>query len=322
MLLGIAFGSTLLLTFGLVAVLTRPTAVEKTIEKRLSGIRSTLSESTSEIGARGLFKAAGRDGSTWLHSFMVRYKLTRKIHVCILQADSSISIEALLLITGVFATVGFGIACMLLPLLPVEGVVMAAAGAVPYAYLSFKRSRRIAAFNMELPNAADMMSRALRAGHSVQGAIELLGENTAEPAASEFREIFRQQNFGLPMREALTQLLERVPSQDLRVLVTAILVQKETGGNLAEILDRTVFVIRERLRIQGEIRVQTAQGRFTGWILALLPLVMMVMLNLIHPGYTKLLLQDPLGVKLLYTGAALLAVGTMIIRRIVNGIEV
>jgi tight adherence protein B len=118
------------------------------------------------------------------------------------------------------------------------------------------------------------------------------------------------------------QLLDRVPSLDLRVLVTAILVQKDTGGNLAEILDRTVFVIRERLRIQGEIHVQTAQGRLTGWILSALPVVMLVLLNILNPGYSNILLHDPMGRKMIYISIGMLTTGTLIIRQIVNGIEV
>jgi tight adherence protein B len=152
--------------------------------------------------------------------------------------------------------------------------------------------------------------------------MEMLSTNAQEPAASEFGEIFKQQNLGLPLRDALMQLLDRVPSADLRVLVTAILVQKDTGGNLAEILDRTVFVIRERLRIQGEIQTQTAQGRLTGWILSSLPIVMLVLLNLVNPGYSSILLSDPFGRKLVYFSVGMLALGTFFIRRIVNGIEV
>ena len=124
------------------------------------------------------------------------------------------------------------------------------------------------------------------------------------------------------MRNALLQLLDRVPSADLRVLVTAIMVQKDTGGNLVEILDRTVFVIRERLRIQGEIRVETAQGRLTGWILTALPVVMMVLLNLVNPGYSSILFHDPFGRKLIYISLGMLAAGGIVIRQIVNGIEV
>jgi tight adherence protein B len=117
-------------------------------------------------------------------------------------------------------------------------------------------------------------------------------------------------------------MLDHVPSQDLKVLVTGILVQKETGGNLAEILDRTASVIRERLRIQGEIRTHTAQGRLTGWILCSLPIVMLFMINFINPGYSNILIDTPTGHKLIYLGAGLLFIGAMAIRQIINGIEV
>ena len=167
-----------------------------------------------------------------------------------------------------------------------------------------------------------MMARALRAGHSMSAAIEMVSKDSVEPAASEFSEVFKQQNFGLPMREALTQMLDRVPSQDLRVLVTAILVQRETGGNLVEILDRTVSIIRERLRIQGEIRTQTAQGRMTGWILSALPVLMLLLINVLNPGYSHVLLSDPVGHKMIYVAVGLITIGTIVINRIVNGIEV
>ncbi len=167
-----------------------------------------------------------------------------------------------------------------------------------------------------------MMSRALRAGHSMVAALGIIAEQAPEPAKTEFIEVFKKQNFGLPLRDALMQLLDRVPSQDLRVLVTAMLVQKDTGGNLAEILDRTVFVIRERLRIQGEIRTHTAQGRLTGWILCLLPIIMMFLINVVNPGYSKIMFEDPMGQKMLYAGGGLLLLGGYVIRSIINGIEV
>ena len=167
-----------------------------------------------------------------------------------------------------------------------------------------------------------MLARALRAGHSVAGGMEMLAQSPQEPAATEFSEVSKQQNLGLPLRDAMMQLLDRVPSADLRVLVTAILVQKDTGGNLAEILDRTVFVIRERLRIQGEIQAQTAQGRLTGWILSSLPVVMLLLLNLVNPGYSKVLLTEPIGRKLIYVCVGMIAVGSWVISRIVHGIEV
>ena len=167
-----------------------------------------------------------------------------------------------------------------------------------------------------------MLARALRAGHSVVGAMEMLAENAQEPAASEFSEVFKQLNLGLPMRDALMQLLDRVPSSDLRVLVTAILVQKDTGGNLVEILDRTVFVIRERLRIQGEIQVQTAQGRLTGMDFER---VAGGDDGAAQPGKSGLLqhsVSRSVRPQADVRQSRHVAAGGLIIRRIVNGIEV
>ena len=157
--------------------------------------------------------------------------------------------------------------------------------------------------------------------YSVVAAIGIVAEQGPAHVCTEFAEVFKKQNFGLPMRECLMQMLDRVPSQDLRVLVTGILVQKDTGGNLAEILDRILFVIKERMRIQGEIRIHTAQGRMTGWILCALPIVMLGVINIVNPGYSNVLFTNPLGKKILYLGIGLLVAGGLIIRQIINGIE-
>ncbi|RXH58000.1 Flp pilus assembly protein TadB [Granulicella sibirica] len=167
-----------------------------------------------------------------------------------------------------------------------------------------------------------MMSRALRAGHSMSAAIGIVAEGAAEPAGSAFGEVFRQQKFGLPMRDSLSELVRHYPSQDLKVLVTAILVQRDSGGNLVQILDRTSAVIRERLKLQGDVRVHTAQGRLTGWILCLLPILMLGMLALTNPGYVSVLFNNPLGQKLMYGAACLLCLGGYLIHRIVKAIEV
>jgi tight adherence protein B len=248
--------------------------------------------------------------------------LARTLQKRIMQANSSTTVTALLLSSVSLAVAGYAIAWFFAPLILIDIACAAVLGFLPFGLISFKRSNNINAFNAVLAESIDMLARALRAGYSMVGAIEMLSQNAQEPAASEFGEVFKQQNLGLPLRDALSQLLDRVPSLDLQVLVTAILVQKDTGGNLAEILDRTVFVIRERLRIQGDIRVHTAQGRLTGWILSALPIAMLVLTNVINPGYSSVLLHDPLGLKLLYACMGMLTIGTFIIHRIVNGIEV
>ena len=192
----------------------------------------------------------------------------------------------------------------------------------PLLYLQYRKRKRLAAFNAALPDAIDLCGRSLRVGHSLVAALSILAEEAAEPARTEFAEVFKKQNYGLPLRDALLQMLDRVPSPDLRVFVTGVLVQKDTGGNLAEILDRIVQVVRERMRIARDIQVHTAQGRLTGWILCLLPVIMLLLINLFNPGYSKTLFDTATGHKLLYAGTGLLLLGGFLIRQIIHGIEV
>ncbi len=189
---------------------------------------------------------------------------------------------------------------------------------MPYLWLRRKKTKRLKQFNEALPDATDLMARALRAGHSTGSCIEIVAEQSHGPIAGEFGRCFQRQKFGIPFREALLELGMRVPSKDLQFLITAILVQKETGGDLTQILDRTTNVIRERIRIEGEVRGYTAQGRLTGWILAGFPLAMMGLVNVLSPGYTRPLFAEPLGQKLLYLGAGLIVIGALIIRKIVD----
>jgi tight adherence protein B len=319
----LAFVSILLATFVLVVAVTRQSADEKIVGERMAWIH--LSQKTKAgAGSDGgqLLKETRRSRFGWLDEFLGRFQFAQSLRVRISQANSSTSVPGLILTSQGLLLGGTAITWLFAPMILIDLAVGAVLSLLPFGILSLKRTRRVNAFDAALPECIDMLARALRAGHSVVSALEMLADNAQEPAAFEFGEVFKQLNLGLPMRNALLQLLDRVPSPDLRVLVTAIMVQKDTGGNLVEILDRTVFVIRERLRIQGEIRVETAQGRLTGWILTALPVVMMVLLNLVNPGYSSILFHDELGRKLIYISLGMLAVGSLVIRKIVNGIEV
>jgi tight adherence protein B len=322
MLLVSAFLIMMFLIFCTMLVVMRPTAEQKAIAKRLSSMRVRGLDGKSEDGSGGLLKEEAIGNFTWIDELLERFSITEKVQQLISQADSKTTIGSLIVTSFGLGVAGFFVAVLIVPFLPIAAAAGAVCAYAPLFVLGFRRNRRLAAFNKALPDAIDMIARSLRAGHSMIAAIGIVAEHAVEPVGSEFSEVFRKQNFGLPVRDALTQLLERVPSQDLRVLVTAILVQKDTGGNLAEILDRTVKVIRERLRIHGEIRTHTAQGRMTGWILCALPVVMLVLINMVNPGYSKVLFNDPFGRELLYVGMALLTVGGVVIRQIVNGIEV
>jgi tight adherence protein B len=319
----LGFFSILLVTFGLVVATTRRSPVEKIMSQRMASIQASMKNEDGIASETAQLLKATRTGKFgWSEELLERYQFSRTLQTRIMHANSSTTVSALILSSVSLAVAGYAIAWFFAPLILIDIACAATLSFLPFGFISFKRSRNINAFNAVLAESIDMLARALRAGYSMVGAIEMLSQNAQEPAASEFGEVFKQQNLGLPLRDALSQLMDRVPSLDLRVLVTAILVQKDTGGNLAEILDRTVFVIRERLRIQGDIRVHTAQGRLTGWILSGLPIVMLVLTNIINPGYSSVLLHDPLGLKLLYACMGMLTIGTFFIHRIVNGIEV
>lgn len=323
MFLLVAFGSILLVTFGVVTFMTGATRQQKVVERRVAGLVATGSEGgpiTPQVQL--LLKTEPTGNYGFLNTLMQDYALPRAIQVKIIQADMDTTALTILLSSFGLAAAGFGIAYLWISMLAVQAVAAVTLGYAPYGLITFKAARRMKMFNNGLSDAIDMMSRALQAGHSMTASINVIAEQAAEPVKSEFSEVFKQQNFGLPIRDAMGQMLERVPSQDLRVLVTAILVQKETGGNLVEILNRTAHTIRERLRIQGEIRTHTAQGRLTGYILCALPIVMLVVINFLNPGYSKVLLETPTGHMISYIGIGLLITGGLIIRHIINGIEV
>jgi tight adherence protein B len=192
------------------------------------------------------------------------------------------------------------------------------AGFLPIAFVLFKRGKRFKAFEQELPQACDLMVSALRAGQSLIAALGMVSRECADPLASEFKTCFEEQNFGLELKMAIENLLHRVPLQDLRIVCTAILIQKESGGNLAEVLDKTAHVIRERFRLRREVQTRTAQGRMTGWVLTLLPVVLACALYTVNPDMMSLLWKREIGIKLLYAASAMIVVGGLIIRKIVN----
>ena len=317
-LLTITFLLALVLSYSILMLGTRTTASSKAVLVRLAIIQRSIQ--SLKTGTNGVYLGADEERNyvIRLGVFLQRYRFAKKLQVLLIHADSSMSVGGIVL-----ACAGAALGCGLLGYLFTHMFLLAAAATVagaliPYVLLRMKRNRRLKAFNSALPDAIDLMARALRAGHSMNSSIEMIAEQSPEPLASEFVQVYKQQRLGLHFREALMQMGSRIPSKDLQFLITAILVQKETGGDLTEILDRTTHVIRDRIRIQGEVRTHTAQGRMTGWILGLLPVIMLVLLNIASPGYSSALFHDPTGQKLLYAGGVLIVLGGLIIRKIVD----
>jgi tight adherence protein B len=191
-------------------------------------------------------------------------------------------------------------------------------GSLPFLFVLYKRRSRFNKFEQELPEALDLMVSAMRAGHSLNSSMDLVANEVADPVGGEFRICFDEQNYGLELKSAMNNLISRVPLQDLKMVVTAILIQKESGGNLAEVLDKVAYVIRERFRLRRQIRVHTAQGRMTGWILSLLPLVLGIGLYFISPETISLLWTRDIGIKLMWAAGIMTFIGALIIRKIVN----
>lgn len=315
----LVFACVMVLTLSAILLLTRPTASDRTIEGRIAGIHlATAPEVYLGDGMPEFMKRTKLSEIDWLDNLLKQWNVAHRIELLITQAESSWSVPMVLASSVASAGFGFLVAYFWLPDVVIAIVLGILFSSLPFFVLHIKRSRRLHRFNQALPDAIDLICRALRAGHSLSAAIEIVGQEAGEPVRTEFREVYRQQNFGLPHRDALLQLARRVPSPDLQFVVTAMLVQKETGGNLVDILDRTVAVVRDRIRIQGEIRIYTAQGRLTGVILGLLPIIMFFLINLANRGYARILVEDPLGRKLIYSGLIFMLIGGIIIRKIVN----
>jgi len=191
-------------------------------------------------------------------------------------------------------------------------------GSAPIGYILFERKKRMAKFEQGLPEALELIVSALRVGHSLNAAMGLVSRECADPIGSEFRLSFDEMNYGLELKVALDNLVTRVPLQDVKIVCTAILIQRESGGNLAEVLEKTSQVIRERFRLKRQVMTHTAQGRLTGWILTFLPVVLGLLLYMVNPDLMSNLWKKELGLKLMYTAGGMIVVGGLIIRKIVN----
>ena len=191
-------------------------------------------------------------------------------------------------------------------------------GVIPYLVVRFYRTKRMNKFEEQFPEAIDLLARALRAGHAFPTGMQMVADEIPEPVGSEFKLMYDRQNFGMPLNDALKGLAERIPILDAKFFATAVLTQRETGGNLSEVLDNLSVVIRDRFKVKRQVRVLTAHGRITGWILAALPPSLAVILSFVSPQHMKTMITDPLGIQMLAVGGTLQVIGTLVIRKLVN----
>jgi tight adherence protein B len=254
----------------------------------------------------------------WLNRKLLQFELTPRLQNLLYQADLTWSSGRFLLTCGVCFVIGAALVVWLLGSIPLALLIGLACSAVPFGLVVFKRRRRLDRFQEALPEALDLMVSALRAGHSLVAAMGSVARECVDPLGCEFKTCFEEQNYGLEIKTALDNMINRVPLQDLRIVATAIMIQKESGGNLAEVLDKTSHVIRERFRLKRQVATHTAQGRMTGWVLTFLPIALGLALYAVDPEMMSILWKTEIGVKLLWVSGCMIVVGGLIIRKIVN----
>src|SRR5712692_718988 len=311
----ILFVLLLVLSFGVLLYFLKPTRAESAVEQHLAGI-----EERRVVNADGttILREEGFSSIPWLDELLRQLPGSVPVAHLIKQAGNKWQVSSLLLFSLLAAIIGAWLASLVVPIVAVSLCVGLALGLSPYLYLYILREARFRRFDALLPEAVDLMARGLRAGHAVTAVLEMVGNEVADPVGSEFRAMHEEESLGLPMRDAMMNLVQRVPRDDVRFLATAILLQKETGGNLAQILDKTAAVMRERARLRGQLRIYTAQGRISGYILCIAPFAMFGLLSLINKKYEKILFTDPLGVDLIYAGLIMMILGILLIRKIID----
>ena len=254
----------------------------------------------------------------WINRWLLKLEIAPRLRTLLYQANLKWTAGGLLLMSAGFFVVPAYLVYLRTGTVALGMLIGLFTAGLPFFFVRFKRSQRFNKFEQELPEALDLMVSALRAGHSLVSALGLIAHESPDPIGMEFRTCYEEQNYGLDLRTAMGNLITRAPLQDLRIVVTAILIQKDSGGNLAEVLDKTAYVIRERYRLKREVRTRTAQGRMTGWILTILPIALGFVLYMVNPKGMSLLWHRAIGIKLLYAAATLMVIGSLIIRKIVN----
>jgi tight adherence protein B len=309
--------------FGCVAALVGAIALMVTGSKE-SGVEDRLAILTGSSNAKQAKEALlgggvlARPLETTQSIFWQKLAKMGNLNLLLDQADTTLTaqqffiISAIMAVVGAFVPVLAGIpASIALPM----GLLLAA---LPLAWLLLRRRSRFKAFAKQMPDALELISRALRAGHSLASGFNLVAEEMRPPIGKEFQRVFEEQNLGIPLETALDTLSERIPNLDLRFFATAVILQRQTGGDLAEILDKIGYLVRERFKIWGQVQALTGEGRLSGIVLLALPPVLFVVVYRLNPEYMIPLFTDPLGRKMLAGGIVMQLLGAIVIKKIIN----
>jgi tight adherence protein B len=310
------FGIVLGIIFGVYWLLiVRPEAAEET------AVRARIGKSSQTAkAAAALLKAPERlsDLHTLDRLLARSGRVMDPLQRAILQSGLKVTLGTVLLASACTAALGFFLVYYFLHLTLVAAVVGAITACIPFGYVSYMRGKRMLKFEEQFPEAIDLLSRALRAGHALTTGLSMVAEEMADPIGPEFQMLYDQQNFGLPLSQALRNFAERVPIMDVRFFVTAVLTQKEAGGNLSEVLDNLATIIRDRFKVKRQVRVISAHGRITGWVLSALPTSLALFFCFMNPDKYANFYRDPLGMQMIAGALFLQLIGVFIIKKIVN----
>ena len=290
---------------------------QEVVRRRMEAVRKAERRGEVSMGLK-LARDEMLSSVPAVHRLMLHWAWSVRLQERISQAGLTMKAGKLILISACLFLGTAVIVGLFTPMLLVGLLVGICVGLIPYGVVMYLRQKRLRAFEERFPEALDLLGRAVRAGHAFTTGLEMIAKESPEPIASEFRTTFEEQNFGLPLHDALLNMTERIPSIDVRFFVTALLIQKETGGNLAEILDGLARVIRDRFRIYREVRVRTAQGRLTAGILIALPIFMMLVLMVMNPNYMGVLFHDPKGMLALTVAGIMQVIGSLVIWKIIH----
>ncbi|HTC63227.1 MAG TPA: type II secretion system F family protein [Candidatus Saccharimonadales bacterium] len=287
------------------------------IARRLAG-SVPVQESVEASASAQLMRDEGLSTLPWLNRFLASWSRIDYVRNLLMQAGMDTKPGQILLMSGVAFLGTFEIGHLFFGGNIAPFLTAIILGSLPICVVYFKRYQRLSAFESNFPEAIDLLARAVKAGHGLNTGMEIVGQEMSEPIAGEFRTTYEEQRLGLHFREALINLTKRVPLQDVRFFAAALIIQDETGGNLAEILGNLSATVRDRFKIRGEIRVRTAQGKLTAAILVSLPIAMLFLMNFVNPEYSSSLYKDPLGLLALAVAATMQIIGAFILWAIVN----
>jgi tight adherence protein B len=290
------------------------------IKQRLTGIGKARNKKTKENkGGEQSIIHTQQGGNKFAQLVVEKYQLGPKIQLFLEQAGLRWSPARLVHLCIMAFGAGFVFAWVILPLpMALDLVVGLAIAPAPFVYVWYQRRGRLRKFEAIFPETLEFISRSMRAGHAFSVSLEMIYREFAEPVSGEFRRTFEEHNLGLPIEVALQGLAKRVPSLDVHFFVSAVLLQKRTGGNLAEILDKLAYVIRERFKLRGRIRAVSAHGRMTATSLSCIPIAVAVLMFYTNPDYVKFFFQDEVGNIMLGAGIGLQVIGYLIMKKIVN----